>query len=466
MLTNPARFRIVLFLVFLAVFFPFHGDTSGVALAQSPGKSIPIFSQGQAVDDPQDSAKSQQQAVQDFMAQAVMQAVGKYLSPTQMGTQFSALQKQILAHPQKYIDSYQVFSQTQTGGLYRVTGQVSVSIDVLRKDLEEAGFPITETARAQAPVKDASNPPASADKPQAPESTGETAAETRVAKTNEAPKTSATRGLSVTKKEILWVVCEKWEQDWVIPANKRDAQSLFAQSIKRELDDYDYSLLYAEPGSVKVDYTGNIPLSQVAALAQSLGVQQAVVGAVALKQERNRPAKLQISLRVLKVAAGKTEGNITRELGMEELSNQDGASELASWVAPQLNSLLGAGEREQKVSSPDAPAGQAEPATTAARQEGPARWTISLPSAQYGYWKEVERALREQFKSMQVTSLEMGAAEGTVRLDGVDGSFISRMNGTSLPSGALVRIDSYSAETREIKVSFTPPGAVKAEPKQ
>jgi len=463
MLKNPSRFRVILFLAVLTAFIPFHGGTFGMAFAQSPGTSISIFSQGQAVDDPQDSAKSQQQAVQDFMAQAVMQAVGKYLSPTQMGTQLSALQKQILAHPRKYVDSYQVFSQTQTGGLYRVTGQVSVSVDVLRKDLEEAGFPIAEAGRNQ--VTETPGAPASAEKPATSESTGGTAVATQTARAEEAPKPPASRGLSVTKKEILWVVSEKWEQDWAIPANKKDAQSLFAQSMSRELDDYDYSLLYAEPGSVKVDYTGNIPLSQVAALAQSLGVQQAVVGAVVLKQERNRPAKLQLNLRVLKVETGKAEGDITRELGMEELSNQDGANELASRVAPQLNSLLGTGGSGARTASPGASAGQAEPAAQAA-QGAPGRWTVNLPSAQYGYWKEVERVLREQFKSMQITSLEIGGADGTVRLDGVDGSFISRMNGTSLPSGAVVRIDSYSTETREIKVSFTPPGAVKAEPVQ
>lgn len=454
MRTHPARFRFMLFLAPLAVFFLVYENSSGAALGQSPGKSIPVFSQGQALDDPQDNAKSQQQAVRDMMVQAVRQAVGQYLSPTQMGTQYPTLQKKILAHPQKYVDSYQVFSQTQDGGLYQVTGQVSVSADVLQKDLEEAGFPVAQAAREQAQAAEAKS--SSLELP----SSGNmgTAAESRSGKTPEAPKPSASRGLSVTKKEILWVVSEKWEQDWVIPTGKRDNQSLFAQSIKRELNGYDYSLLYAEPGSVKVDYTGNIPLSQVSSLAQSLGIKRAVVGSIALRQERNRPAKLQISLRVLNVADGKAEGNITRELGMEELSNQDGAAELASWVAPQLNSLLGAGT----ASSPGA---QPEGAASASSQ-APGRWTITLPSVQYTYWKEVERTLREQFKNMQVTSLEMGTTEGTVRLDGVDGSFISRMNGTSLPSGAQVRIESYSTETREIKISFTPPGNVKAEPKQ
>jgi hypothetical protein len=205
----------------------------------------------------------------------------------------------------------------------------------------------------------------------------------------------------------------------------------------------------------------------VIAFAQGLGIPEVVIGSVALRQERNKPAKLETSLRVLKVGTGQAAGEISREVGMEELSNREGAGELASRIAPQLNNLLvGAAEGERKTEITGTPAEQSGRAASAPASDTAGRWTVTLPSAQYAYWKELERALREQFKTLHVASLEMGTSEGTIRLDGVDGSAISKMNGTSLPSGAQIRIESYSTETRSIKLSFTPPGTAKPEPKK
>ena len=90
---------------------------------------------------------------------------------------------------------------------------------------------------------------------------------------------------------------------------------------------------------------------------------------------------------------------------------------------------------------------------------------IYVPSAQYPYWMEFESILREQFKNMQVTSLQIGATESSVKLDGVNGEYILKMSGTRLPSGVTVRIDSYSTETQTMKVSFSPPGGAQAETK-
>jgi len=66
---------------------------------------------------------------------------------------------------------------------------------------------------------------------------------------------------------------------------------------------------------------------------------------------------------------------------------------------------------------------------------------------------------------MQIASLRIGATESTIQLDGVNGDFILKMSGTRLPSGATVRIDSYSTETQTMKISFSPSGGVQAETK-
>jgi hypothetical protein len=89
--------------------------------------------------------------------------------------------------------------------------------------------------------------------------------------------------------------------------------------------------------------------------------------------------------------------------------------------------------------------------------------TLYLPSAQFSYWSEFERILREQWKNMQVNGLVIGPTEGVVKLDGVSGDYILKMSGTSLPSGATLRVDSYSTEAQTMKISFSAPGKAQAE---
>jgi len=64
---------------------------------------------------------------------------------------------------------------------------------------------------------------------------------------------------------------------------------------------------------------------------------------------------------------------------------------------------------------------------------------------------------------MQVNGLVIGPTEGVVKLDGVSGDYILKMSGTSLPSGATLRVDSYSTEAQTMKISFSAPGKAQAE---
>jgi len=400
-------------------------STAAAAGDQAAGRSS-FFCQGQAPVNAQDQAAGKQQAIQDFLTQGIIQAVGKFLSPTQMSTQYAQIQKQVFAQPSKYIDSYQVFSENENGGSYQVMGQVTVSMDILKKDLEEAGFSVAAGPAASSPAPISDNAQAQNTTPaQAPP-----------------VQHSATRGLSPTKKEILWVVPEKWEQEWVLPTDKKDSRSLFVQSVVRELKDYDYSIQLPQAGSLKMDITGNIPPSQVRAMAEALGIRDAVVGTVNYRQVHNKTVKLEIAFRVLSTGS-KASDEVRKEQSMEDFSNQEGAMMLASRIVPELNTLLGG-------TNPAASAGQE---STPAEKAAP--WTVTLPTGQYPYWREVENALREQFRNMQMASVELGSQEAVVRLEGVDGSAISRLNGLSMPSGVQVHIEAYSAEARTVKMSFS-----------
>jgi hypothetical protein len=447
------------------------GANPAVAAQSRP---VTYFSSGQAVYDPQDPAKCQQQAIQDFMVQGLTQAIGSFLSPTQMGTQFAELQKKVLAKPAKYIDSYQVFSEEHTGGMFRVVGQVTVSMGALKEDLEKSGIlAAQQKALAQpAPSPGISAPTGatesenthveedveSAEEPDESQTSASRPQASQPPVSEEGAGRPFYRGISATKREILWAVAEKWDQEWDLPTESENVNSLFARSLGKEMDNF--SILFPQPGSVKMDLSGNIPPSQVISLAEGLGIQDVVVGKVSYAEDRNsKQVLLDASLRVIRIGQGKSEFELHKAQSMEDLSNQEGALELARRIAPELSSLLGGTQAGQGAGA-STPGG---PSSAQVASAGPL--LIYVPSAQYQYWMELESILREQFKNMQVASLQIGATESAVKLDGVNGEYILKMSGSRLPNGATVRIDSYSTEAQTMKVSFSPPGGAQAETK-
>jgi hypothetical protein len=224
------------------------------------------------------------------------------------------------------------------------------------------------------------------------------------------------------------------------------------------MGDNDFSMFFPQPGSVKMDLSGNIPPSQVISLAEGLGIQDVVVGKVSYAEDRNsKQVLLDADLRVIRIGQGKSEFAVHKAQSMEDLSNQEGALELAKRIAPQLSNLLGGPQAGQG-------AGASTPGGAPSAQVasvGPL--LIYVPSAQYPYWMELESILRDQFKNMQIASLQIGTTQSAVKLDGVNGEYILKMSGTRLPSGATVRIDSYSTEAQTMNVSFSPPGGVQVE---
>jgi hypothetical protein len=441
-----------------------------VVAAQS--RSVTYFSSGQAVYDPQDPAKSQQQAIQDLMVQGLTQAIGSFLSPAQMGTQFAELQKKVLAKPAKYIDSYQVFSEQQTGGMFRVAGEVTVSMGALREELEISGILAAQQKALEKPASSSGiSVPGGATENTQVEKDDESAEEPDKSQTSasqppasQPPVTeggagrASYRGISATKREILWAVVEKWDQEWVLPTESGSVNSPFARSLGKEMGDHDFSILFPQPGSVKMDLSGNIPPSQVISLAEGLGIQDVVVGKVSYAEDRNsKQVLLDADLRVIRIGQGKSEFEVHKAQSMEDLSNQEGALELARRIAPQLSNVLGGPQAGQG-------AGASTPGGAPSAQVasvGPL--LIYVPSAQYPYWMELESILREQFKNMQIASLQIGTTQSAVKLDGVNGEYILKMSGTRLPSGATVRIDSYSTESQTMNVSFSPPVGVQVE---
>lgn len=437
---------------------------AGISLAASGGgteKRATYFSQGQAIDNPQDRNASQQSAVQDFLVQALTQAMGTFLSPSQMASQFAFIQDKILKQPQHYVETYQVFSETPANGLYKVTGQVTVTMDLLRTDLEQMGIGAAEARTPLEAAVPSSTAPSAASAP---------SVQGRMPQGQRQPA----RGVVVTKQELFWAVTEKWDQQWYLPHGKRDPRGLFALSIMQEAQDFDWSLHLPEQGSITVEPNGNVSVPQVISEAKSLGISKIIVGTVGVRKKQNQDNSIEATLRVLNASTGKSQGEIRKTWKAGPASDQDDAVELASLVIAQLDNLLheeGPGPGEDGEPAKAAPAAAAPTADSTRGSGGELRgtgeWTILIHSEHpFAHLEELQNLIKERSKSVQVKGMELGAAVVKLRLDGVDGQSLSSLRGARLPSGAQIQVDEVSQEARTISLSFSSTSTSQPEPGQ
>lgn len=414
------------------------------ALRGSGAGTTTVFSQGQAALNAQDQTGSQLQAIQDFLVQAVVQALGTLLTPSQLGSQYSSVRDKILVQPQRYITDYEVFSEAPANGLYRVTGKVTVDLEVLRKDLETL-----ERAEAQSSLSSPSSRESEETRDMEVDPREEASAEPRQETGN------ASRGVVSTHQDLFWVVTEKWDPEWVLPRDKRDPRGLFAMSMAQEAADYGWSLLFPRPGSIAMDQNGNVSPAQAISEAKTLGVHHVVVGTIALRQKQKQDPFLEMGLSVFNVSTGKPQGNIRKTFNVSQGSVQESAMEFANSIFPQLDSLLRQ-SGEADLIPPMIPKEQSQPRGPAGELKGTGEWTVAVARSenQFALMEELQNLIRERFKSAQIKSFELGAGEIRMRVDGVDGTFLSSLQGMKLSGGVQIQVDGASQETRTINLRF------------
>lgn len=448
-----------LFLLMMALLL-----ANGPAWAQgekSAGATATYFTQGQAIEVPQDRVKSQRDAIHDFLTMAVTQALGAFLSPSQMATLFNSLQESVLREPERYVETYQIFSETSVGGLFKVNGQVTVSMEMLKKDLVASGAlreedeRQSEAAAEERPFGDrkaieSPQPQETEESPEMPQRKAEETWEPSPLKEGSSAREAYLAGEEKSASarpqaggEILWTVVEKWDQEWRVPEDLKSGGSLFAASISQELQDYGWTVRLPGSKSLPADLRGEISTAEAASLARELGIRDMVLGKVELRQRQGQGARLEAVLRVVSVASGKTLGEVRKERTLEEGSTQEDAMALASSIAPQLDRIL---------DEAAAPADTAKSAESA--PEGVGLLLHLRSRRQYGAWQELEKILRERFKTMQVKSMQLGIGEIVAGLQGVEGQYVASLNGTILPSGDRIEVDDFSPERRSITVSF------------
>jgi hypothetical protein len=407
--------------------------------AQAEANPGIFFARGQAIADPHEPSNSRQEAIQDLQAQAVIQATAVLLSSAQLEKQLQLIQEKVLKQPERYVQTSQIFLENPNqGGLYRVTGQVSVAMDRLKKELDILGLLHQEAETIQPSV-----PPG----PSQGSSSMEAMAESGKAREGmvKAP---------VSGQEILWAVAEKWDDEWYLPSDRSDPKGLFAACVLQGSLDYGWSLRLPQMETLALDLKGEIPASQVLAQGKALGLSHAVSGTLALVEGADGEGRLQAVLRLLSVSSGKIQGEIHRELGIGDSSNQEAALELADLLIPQLDRQLRApppsGETTENVVKPS--------------EAGELVLQIRSKDA-YGDWLAMEKTIREQFKSLQVKGFEIRSGQSVVRLYGVDEASLRGLHGTNLPNGAQVQIVSLDGENHAFVVTFLRAGTGPAEPR-
>lgn len=411
------------------------GIFAAAAYAAVPPKKGKVFScQGQSPYRFEERSKSQKQAVQAFLAHGVSQALASLPGSSASTEGARAARERILRQPERYIESHRILSEGPSKGVYRVSGQVTVNMEALTKELRAASAsPNVPGAPARPPSEPSRRSDAS------PVTTGQVAA----------PPAPPARGIVLAKPALFWAVTERWEDRWVLPENDRDRQSLFARSLLQETEDFHWTLAFAGSDRISPDPDGTLPLERVTELAREAGARYAVMGSVTTPGTRSQTGDPAISLnvRLLEVETGKLLADVHKETSVEGGALEAAVMRLAEAVATQL---------DRSVQDDSGPPAEAQGA--ARRSEPPGRpedeWVLTLRGDQhFAAWGALQNALRERFSAMTIKRVDVSTDETQAAVAGIEADFFSPSQELALAPAFRIRVDSLSSEPRRVVLS-------------
>ncbi len=391
------------------------------------GNAIALFSQGRSAVDPQNREGSRQEAIRDFLGQAVVQAAARILTPSDLETRYSSLSETIFNHPERFVLSYQISSEgIEEGNVYRIAGQVSIDVDLLKNDLLRRG-PDTPESPSTVTIGVPVEPPVAepADKGQAggyPE------------------KNSA--GWKKVFKRVLWAVAEEWGEKWHLPRSSGDPEATFSAFVSQEVEDFGWSLVFPPSDFAQPYDDGSLNQQEVLAAARARGATYAVLGTLVFGEGPDGGERLTADLAVFHVALAKEVGNLKQELSVDAETAEEKAMELAALTVPQVDRMLGqvdsgAEDRRGGESGDEAlkdlPRGEGLILRVRSRQ----------PQAD---WEEIEGVIRRKAGSIQILGLRFGKDGGIVQLQGVDKGALLSLNGLDLQGNATLRVEAPSPD--------------------
>ncbi len=418
---------------------------TAASAAVPPKKGTVFSSQGQAPYRMEERARSQKQAFQAFLTHGVTQALASLMGPSQSTEATRAAREKILKQPERYVETHKILSEGPSKGVYRISGQVTVNMEALKRDLRGS------TTKPLLPEPPAKPPSESVQKPD-------------ISATPTGPVIGAAappaRGIVLAKPTLFWAVAERWEDRWVLPENGHGRQSLFARTLLQETEDYDWTLTFPAPNAIGLDFRGDLPVDRVMELARQAGAQHAVVGSVATAQHEGRIGESSISLnvRLLEVRTGALLAEVHKETEIEDEALQDAVMKLAEAVAVQLDRTVqndrgNPGEAQAKVTRSESVGRPGEEYVLTVRGE-----------RHFAAWEALQHALRTRYPTMEVRRVDVGTVETQVAIMGIETTFFNPSQELAPSPGFRVRVDQVSADARRIEVSVQGPPAGGATP--
>jgi hypothetical protein len=401
------------------------------AFAQAPQKTEVYFTQGQAMFYPNDRPRSQLEAIQDLTSSGVLQAVAGVLGPASTQSLFGVIQEKILSSKEKYVDGYQLASEGLANGLYRVTGQVTVSKELLLHDLREHGFQIPPPVQSR--VADVVQ-----DKDKAARivlSPPQTAEEGRPGD-----------GPGVSKPMVGWVVVENWDGKWVLPEHGVESGAPpFARSILEHARNLDWAPRFVPVQSLQVDKQGNLKLEEVLALAHRAGWGNAVIGKCWLDPSQPGSQRALTSMQIVDVSTESSGGEISEEMALDSKSIEEGVLHLAESVLPAIDHVL---------TSKEEPGARESIPEAAQRLDD---WTMIIRASHLqSAWEIVRKEIESMFKDARTSGFELGVDHITVQIEGVDGRSVKNaLDGREIsPGGPKVQVTDFLEDRRSMTVVF------------
>jgi hypothetical protein len=403
------------------------------AWAQAPQKTEVYFVQGQAMYYPDNLSRSQEEAIQDLTSSGVLQAVAGVLGPASTQSLFGVIQERVLSNKEKYVAGYQLASEGLAKGLYRVTGQVTVSKEILLQDLREYGFQVPPPAQSRVA-----------------EMLQDKAARNILRPPQNSEEGRDTREVAGAKPAVLWAVAENWEEKWDLPEDAAESETpRLAGNILEHSRNLDWTLRFAPVQSLQVDRLGNVQMEQALAVARGTGLAKAAIGKCWLDPSQPGNQKLLASLQIVDVSTGAAESEIAEERALEPRSLDEGIFYLAASIVPAIDRILSR-EREAEAKEGASQSGR--------RLES---WTLTLRGShpQSG-WEIVRKEIEGLFKDAKTSGFEMGVDQITVQVEGMDGRSVRKaLDGREIsPGGPTVQIKDFSEDGRSMTVIFSNPG--------
>lgn len=413
-----------------------------MAPAQPPQKSEIYFSQGQALYYADDLPRSRLEATQDLVRNGVLQAVAALLGPAVTQSMYGAIQEKILSNKEKFVDGYQLASEGPGSGLYRVTGQVTVSREILVQALREHGFHVASPEQSLPLVE------------HLPDLKLRAAAGPNEDKERPGQETA----IPHTKPEVLWVVTENWGAEWRLPSQTSTGKTVpLAMAVMERAKDLQWAPRFAPSGAVQFDRQGNIDPGEISGLSREMGLERVVTGKSWLAESPPGSRRLLASVRMLDVPTGESGHEIQAENAVDGESIDEGIIGLAEAILPSIG---------QELSLPG-PSAETVPRSDTEKNLG--IWTIRIRAAHpQSAWEAVRKEIEGRFKAAQTSGFELESNEITVRIENIDGRVIREdLNGRQVsPGGPTVLIEGFSEEEHSMVVVFGSSGPGEQGPRQ